>query len=109
MHFWTNFLFALASLAISKTIDCGDEAFYEGGNWFCHEAEKIVYGSIGGRGSFRDVIGMGSDGQCDKIAKYYQGTFAPLDEDVSVASLNTAKSSLLTRISFPFTFVDHST
>ncbi|POR32729.1 Protein TOS1 [Tolypocladium paradoxum] len=73
-------LLASAGWASALTRRCADE----GGNWFCNQVNHIRYEGIGGKGSFKDVTGMGSNGECQMTDKSYDGPLAPFDEDLSI-------------------------
>lgn len=75
-------LLATAGWASALTQQCTGKAVDEGGNWFCGAVNHILYEGIVGKGSFKAVTNMGSNGDCQTEDKPYSGPLAPLDEDV---------------------------
>ena len=86
----TWFVLAFAGWASARTQDCSGTAVDEGGNWFCGEVSHILYQGLVGKGSFKAVTSMGSNGECQMEDKPYGGPLAPLDEDVSFYNLPNA-------------------
>lgn len=99
MKYSTPLLLASASWASALTQQCSGTAVNEGGNWFCGKISHILYEGIVGKGSFKAVTGMGSNGECHMEDKPYGGPLAPLDEDVSSYHASESVSMLCDQVS----------
>lgn len=57
----------------------------DGGNYYCSETDAVVYSNVGYSGSYKDVTSMDeSSGTCQQDSVSFSGSFAPLDEELSV-------------------------
>ncbi|PHH74422.1 hypothetical protein CDD80_3095 [Ophiocordyceps camponoti-rufipedis] len=88
----THLLSLLAAAAAAATAQeyplangcSGGEATQQGGNYYCREVQHIQYRGFAGRGSYDEVVDMPANGSCSFRAREFQGSLAPLDEDLSV-------------------------
>lgn len=100
MKFTSSMILASAGLA-SATNLCTGTSRNEGGNWFCSKVNMIKYDGVGASGTYKEVTGMSSNGQCPMKDVSYGGSFAPYNQDVSHIP-RCRPVSILTCISFPF-------
>ncbi|KND91419.1 Protein TOS1 [Tolypocladium ophioglossoides CBS 100239] len=84
MKYSTSLLLASAGWASAIIQQCSGNAVNEGGNWFCGKINHILYEGFVGKGSFKAVTDMGSNGECKMEDKSYNGPLAPLDADLSI-------------------------
>lgn len=82
MKFTSSMILASAGLA-SATNLCTGSSRNEGGNWFCSKVNMIKYDGVGASGTYKEVTGMSSNGQCPMKDVSYGGSFAPYNQDVS--------------------------
>ena len=94
MKYSTSLLLASVAWGSALTQQCSGTAVDEGGNWFCGKIDHILYEGVVGKGSFKDVTGMGSNGECHMADKPYGGPLAPLDEDVSSYNVSELVSTI---------------
>ncbi|KAF1810645.1 hypothetical protein P152DRAFT_366171, partial [Eremomyces bilateralis CBS 781.70] len=53
------------------------------GNFYCQAVKSIKYSGVGTSGSYPDVVGMDSSGNCEKNDKAFSGPLAPFDEELA--------------------------
>lgn len=98
-------LLSSAGCTLALTQQCHNGPVNEGGNYFCGNVAHLLYEGLRGNGQYDAVATMDSSGRCDFVSKTYSGPLAPLDEGVGQLRPFVPSSQLLTRSSFPFTFV----
>jgi hypothetical protein len=59
------------------------------GNWFCQPVEAIRYSNVGTAGSYKKIVNMTSDGNCESVPKDFSGPLSPLDEEVKTTIINS--------------------
>jgi hypothetical protein len=77
----------LLSAVGSMAGKCAKGSYQVGGNWYCAAVKAIEYHNVGVAGSYRRVTGMAQDGTCTSEPKDFNGSIAPLDEEVSSSDL----------------------
>ncbi|EPQ63263.1 Bgt-4399 [Blumeria graminis f. sp. tritici] len=76
---------AMLKIVVAIGIDlCALNKTEENGNLFCQPVQAIRYSNVGTNGSYQEIIDMSSDGICTKRLKFYNGSLAPLNEELSL-------------------------
>lgn len=71
------------SLPLSLSLSLPATAAKEiAGNWYGKPVQGVRYAHVGSSGSYREITGMGDDGQCTSREKFFTGAVAPFDEEV---------------------------